>query len=307
MYRLNNKSGDQNILDEFSSHFSKVSECNTKGADDRYKTLVSDYLESRVSSERSTDCSPITFSTVHEIIESLKPRKSAGQDGITNEHIMFGGPHLVVHLSLLFTAMLRHSFVPSSFQFGIILPIPKDKHGDLTNLDIRGITLTPVISRLFESVLLVKYGNVLHSDCLQYGFKKDSSCTHALFNFTESVRLYNKRGSKVYCAFLDASKAFDKVIISGLIAKLIKRQAPPAFIRILVSWYGSLQCSVVWNSLVSVPFKVNCGVRQGGVLSPFLFAVYADDLVAELRQSGFGLCIGSMFTGHCYMLMILPC
>ena len=110
------------------------------------------------------------------------------------------------------------------------------------------------------------------------------------------------------CAFLDASKAFDKVLISGLIAKLIKRQAPLAFIRILVSWYGSLQCSVVWNSLVSVPFKVNCGVRQGGVLSPFLFAVYVDDLVAELRQSGFGLYISSMFTAALlYMLMILPC
>jgi len=57
------------------------------------------------------------------------------------------------------------------------LPIPKAKHGDL---DIyRRITLTPAISRLFGSVLLAKYGNVLHSDCLQYGFKKDSSCSHA--------------------------------------------------------------------------------------------------------------------------------
>jgi len=104
--------------------------------------------------------------------------------------------------------MLRHFFIPSSFQFGIILLIPKDKHGDLSNLDMyRGITLTPAISRLFESLLLAKYGNVLHNDCLQYCFKKDSSCSHELFNFTESVRFYNKRGSKVYCAFLDASKA----------------------------------------------------------------------------------------------------
>ena len=53
----------------------------------------------------------------------------------------------------------------------------------------------------------------------------------------------------------------------------------------------------MWNSLVNVHFKMNCGVQQGGVLSPFLFAVYVDDLVAELRQSGFGLYIGSMFTG----------
>ena len=65
--------------------------------------------------------------------------------------------------------------MPSSFQFGIILPIPKDNHGDLTNLDTyRGVTLTPVIYRLFESVLLAKYGNVLHSDCLHCVSKKSS-------------------------------------------------------------------------------------------------------------------------------------
>ena len=67
------------------------------------------------------------------------------------------------------------------------------------------------MSKLFESVLLSIYGDWLSSDQLQYGFKKDSSCSHALFNFTESVRHYNKRGSKVYSAFLDASKAFDSV------------------------------------------------------------------------------------------------
>ena len=39
------------------------------------------------------------------------------------------------------------------------------------------------------------------------------------------------------------------------------------------------------------------GVKQGGVLSPFLFAVYVDDLIGKLRQSGCGLYIGSMFTG----------
>jgi len=33
-----------------------------------------------------------------------------------------------------------------------------------------------------------------------------------------------------------------------------------------------------------------------GVLYPFLFAVYVDDLIVELRQSGLGLYIGSTFT-----------
>ena len=89
----------------------------------------------------------------------LRLRKAAGHDGIVNEHIVYGGPSVTVHLSLLFTAMLRHSYVPNSFHFGIIKPIPKNKHGDLASIDMyRRITLTPVVSKLFESVLLSVYG-----------------------------------------------------------------------------------------------------------------------------------------------------
>jgi len=47
---------------------------------------------------------------------------------------------------------------------------------------------------------------------LQFGFKKKSSCMHALFTVNESVKYYTKRGAKVYCGFLDASKAFDKLL-----------------------------------------------------------------------------------------------
>jgi len=63
---------------------------------------------------------------------------------------MFGGSHFVVHLCLSFTAVLKHFFVPSSFQFGITLPTHKDRHSDLSKLDMhRGITLTPAIRICF--------------------------------------------------------------------------------------------------------------------------------------------------------------
>jgi len=52
--------------------------------------------------------------------------------------------------------MLLHSYVPSSFRYGIVKPMLKNKHGDNTSIDMyRGITLTPVISKLFEAILLV--------------------------------------------------------------------------------------------------------------------------------------------------------
>jgi len=132
----------------------------------------------------------------------------------------------------------------------------------------------------------------LNNDPLQFGFKKDSD---ALFAFSESIKHYNKHGSKVYCALLDASKAFDKVLINGLIVKLIKKGAPILFVRILHYWFNNLSCSVAWNGLHGSPFLLQ--LRQGGILSPFLFAIYVDDLIVKLRQSGFRLHVGSLFVG----------
>ena len=59
----------------------------------------------------------------------------------------------------------------------------------------RSITISPVISKLFESILLHLYDSFLTSDSLQYGFKKNSGYTQALFNANESVRYFTKRGS----------------------------------------------------------------------------------------------------------------
>jgi len=44
-------------------------------------------------------------------------------------------------------------------------------------------------------------------------------------------------------------------------------------------------------------FSILHGVRQGGVLSQYLYAIYVDDLINELRTSGYGVHIGSVFVG----------
>ena len=49
--------------------------------------------------------------------------------------------------------------------------------------------------------------------------KKHSGCCRALFTFKETTKYFIK---KVYCTFVDASKAFDKVLNNGLFVKLIK-------------------------------------------------------------------------------------
>jgi len=96
-------------------------------------------------------------------------------------------------------------YVPDDFGHGIIIPLLKDKHGDSSKLEMyRVITLSPTIAKLFELVLVDLYEHQLATHDLQYGFKKQHGCTHALFTFKETTKYFIHKGSKVYCAFLDA-------------------------------------------------------------------------------------------------------
>ena len=87
---------------------------------------------------------------------------------------------------------------------------------------------------------------------------------------------------------MDASKAFDKVNHWHLFDKLLNRVVPLCLVRLLMFWFSNQDYIVKWNNLHSSSFKVTNGVRQGGILSPRLFAVYVDALSKRLKQSNVG-------------------
>ena len=115
--------------------------------------------------------------------------------------------------------------------------------------------------------------------------KTNSSCSHAIFTFNESVKYFVKNGSRVHCVSLDASKAFDKVLHQGLFYKMILKGVSGLFVKLLMYWYSHLRSAVLWNSVLGECFSVMCGVRQGGVLSPYLFAFYINDIINSLDMA----------------------
>jgi len=62
------------------------------------------------------------------------------------------------------------------------MPLLKNPDMDRTDpSNYRGNTLSPVISKVFELVLVDHYEHQLGSVSLQFGFKRCYSCSHALF------------------------------------------------------------------------------------------------------------------------------
>ena len=59
----------------------------------------------------------------------------------------------------------------------------------------------------------------------------------------------------------------------------MSRRLPVSIIVILSEWYGKSSAVVAWNGARSANFKLLCGVRQGGALSPVLFSVFVNDVI----------------------------
>jgi len=119
----------------------------------------------------------------------------------------------------------------------------------------------------------------------QFGFKKGHGCNHAIFTARNIIERLINDGSTINLCTLDVSKAFDKVNHSALFTKLMKRQIPLALLHVLENWLNNSWTCVKWYSVYSRFIKIKCGVRQGSVLSPSLFAVYLDDIISLLPFS----------------------
>ena len=191
-------------------------------------------------------------------------------------------PIVIIQLTCLFNCMMSQGYVPDAFGTGATVPVIKNVDSDSGSVDnYRGITISPILSKLFEMCMLLRLSHFLKSSHLQYGFKEHYSCAHAIYTVKEVLNYFNKQHSTANLAALDISKAFDKVNHVTFFNKLLDRGIPADLIKVLVCWYHKCTAVVRWNEGTSRLLNIFAGVRQGGILSPLLFAVYIDDIVTR--------------------------
>jgi hypothetical protein len=87
--------------------------------------------------------------------------------------------------------MLRTGLVPDSFGIGKTTPIPKFKGCKRTVSadDFRGITICPILSKVFEHCIK-KFVNIPTSS-RQFGFKKQVGCANALHSLRKVINYFN--------------------------------------------------------------------------------------------------------------------
>ena len=292
-------SSKQGIANTFMHVFQKNSKPNNpskvEDLNREFSSAFADYVHNH---NENCDCktSYVTLSNVIDALAEMKCGKSSDDDMISAEHLFNAPLNLLKRLTSLFNHMLHHAFVPEQFRYGFMIPLIKDQQGNHTDSNnYRGITISPIISKVFEHCLKSIFHDHLLTSKYQFGFKKNSSTVHAISCMKQTVNYFINNDSRVYCSFLDASKAFDRLVHSGLFLKLIQRNVPIVFLEVIMSWYSGLQCRVKWDGHVSDWFTISAGVRQGGVLSPDFYSIYVDELIAIIQRSNKGCYVKNVF------------
>ena len=285
--RIAGETNEKGIAYVFSSYFESVygghdtpEHISLKNTfDDEFSQYFSNHVNDDIMSTY------LSWSDMIDIASKVKVGKATAGT-VKPQHFLYGGPRLLQHFQILFNSMLQHGFVPTEFLKGTISPIIKDIQGDASDpSNYRGITLSSLPSKLFEFAIQLKTSHLLITDDLQFGFKRKTSTSHAIYCLKSTIDHFVSHNSRVYVAFLDCSKAFDRISHYGLFSKLMNRKIPLCILLCLVFWYGNMYSEVKRGTEISRSFPVPLGIKQGGINSPDFFACYYDGLMQQLTTT----------------------
>ena len=143
--------------------------------------------------------SEILVEEVEVALRLLKLGRSKGADGLSAEHLIYGGTAIVLWLKKIFNRIISLEEVPSCLKEGVIIPVYKGKGKDpMVTHSYRGITLSSVIAKAFEIVILNRMSPVLDRlgfpDINQTAFQKGSRApmrylAHKKFYFITSDKV----------------------------------------------------------------------------------------------------------------------
>ena len=192
---------------------------------------------------------------------------SAGFDCVPPELIKPVSDYLASPLMHINNNCIKVRKFPKLWKTAKICPIPKIS-SPTTNSDYRPISILPILSKIFEKIILsqlkVTLGQHHVLNDTQSGYRQGHSCVTILHKLHNNIQLSFQKGDVTLAVMADYSNSFIDLIIDYLSDR-------PQYVEI-----GDKK-----SNLCQVKYRV----PQGSILGPTLFNIYVHDLIDHTNSS----------------------
>ncbi|KAH6591484.1 hypothetical protein BASA50_008660 [Batrachochytrium salamandrivorans] len=288
----------------------RVIQCHygSLAADTTGHSLDLQYWHDRQPIQVSRDTPPIrnsgildqdfSWNQIAAALLQMSPRKAPGDDGITTAfyqaalympaNTQEGVPPTPFARALLRVCgqVFASATIPRAWLCASIVSIDKKDGDPLNPGDKQGIALINVGLKLVCKVLQMRIERFVETNNLlsyeQAGFRKRKECVGQVVSLVDIIQRRQDAGLNTHVLFIDIQKAFDTVPVGALLWKLQNMGFPRRTLAFLKALYTSSSARARAGSLLSDPFPVQRGVRQGCPLSGLLFNLFINDILDDV-------------------------
>ena len=233
-----------------------------------------------------------TYDQVNQILKNIKNDCSCGSDNISIRFVKPISEFVTSPLVHIINNCIDKKIFPRQWKVARVCPIPKID-SPIKIKDYRPISVLPVLSKVFERVILAQLCKFIEDKALyhqtQSGFRKGHSTTTLLVKLRDDIKKAMAKSEVTLSILIDYSKAFDTIDHTNLLLKLRDMNFSIDSLQLLSNYLKDRKQYVQVEDKTSSIKSMFFGVPQGSILGPVLFNLYvvelSDQIISNSIQS----------------------
>ena len=213
---------------------------------------------------------------------SITMNKASGDDGIPVELFQILKDDAVKVLHSICQQIWKTQQWPQDWKMSVFIPIPK-RGNDKECSYYHTIALLLHASRVMLKILQARLQQYMNCKLpgVRAGFRKGRGTRDQISNIRWIIEKAGEFQKNIYCCFIDYAKAFDCVDLNKL-WKIVKEMGMSDHLTCLLrNLYAGQEATVRTGHGTTDWFQIGKGVRQGCILAPCLFNLYAEFIIRK--------------------------